>query len=424
MDRIMARSTFCVDGLIELHTNHICALVFEKLHWLIHRAPDADDFTYAENGQVWQQFTYARLFKFFEVEKPDGKTANILGENERTLRRAIKELIEAGLVVSRRCQRGIALAINHKTLRRLVGKDNYGRYGSDLQKLSNQTLENNPDLQDLSTQNPSRLTTVVQSDLQDLSTQPIYKELDSLKDSQKIKDLSGAIASDDLNAAIVDLVKVSDLNLTGNQKTVLMQWIVRTTNLSQDFITPADVGIEGKALTTLKALVKKGVLALQGEAISRQMTAIEEPKSILMNLTYAELGVEPPVPRNTKSIPSKPADKPFWELCAAMHCWNDLNMTWRKYLQFADSDAVALLNKKIKQTCLALESIHEKEPISVVELQSFVAWWHEERFSQSMPVTERMFPTTQDKLRDHFIEYRVKYRADQHTLEVAHEHTE
>lgn len=417
----MASSTFCVDGLIELHTNHTCALVFEKLHWLIHRSPDAEDYTYSEGGQTWQEFTYAHLFKFFNVTKPDGEVGNILGENDRTLRRAIKELVDKGLIVTRRCQRGIALAINQKTLRRVVGKDNYHRYGSDLQQLSTQELENNPDLQQLSTLNPSRLTTIVHSDLQQLSTQSIYKELDSLKESQRLKDLSGAIASDDLNAAIVDLVKASDLTLTENQKTVLMQWIVKTANSTQEFINPADIGIEGKTLTTLKALVKKGVLTQQGETISRQMTAIEEPKSILMNLTYAELGVEPPVPRNAKSIPSKPSDKPFWELCAAMHCWNDLNMTWRKYLQFADSDAVALLNKKIKQTCFALESIHEKEPISVVELQSFVAWWHEERFSQSMPVTERMFPTTQDKLRDHFIEYRVKYRADQHTLEVTHE---
>lgn len=416
----MARSTFCVDGWIELHTNHACALVFEKLHWLIHRAPDADDYTYAENGQVWQEFTYARLFKFFDMEKEDGKKANILGV-ERTLRRAIKELLEAGLIITRRCQRGIALAINHKTLKRVVGKENYGRYGSDLQQMSTQELETNPDLQQMSTQNPSRVTTNVHSELQQMSTQPIYIELDSPEDSPKDKRLSSDISPDGLNAAIADLVKASELNLTENQKTVLMQWIVKTTTLPPEFINPADVGVEGKALTTLRALVKKGVLAQQGETISRQMTAVEEPKSILMNLTYAELGVDPPIPKNKNAITSKPTDKPFWELCAAMHCWNDLNISWRKYMQFADKDAVTLLNRKIKQTCLALEGIHENDPISVVELQSFVAWWHEERFSQKIPASERMFPTSDEKIQDHFTVYRVKYRADQHTLEVAHE---
>lgn len=189
----MARSTkFCVDGLIELHTNHTCALVFEKVRWLIEDAPDADDYTYQQNGQRWQEFTYAHLLKFFNLEINGEVVGNIL-KTERTLRRAIKELAEVGLIITRRCQRGIALAVNHRILKKFGGGE---ACKSDLPKVDTQEISKTPDLPKLDTQNPPRLTTIVQSDLPKVDTQPIYKELDSLEESQKENPLPDAKASD------------------------------------------------------------------------------------------------------------------------------------------------------------------------------------------------------------------------------------
>jgi hypothetical protein len=195
--------TFSADGLLIAKYGYPIAVMFEKVWFLMHKSERAPDFTTVdEKGVVWKYCTYLDLGEQFETITPDGTIENVIGK-ERSIRRAVDDLVTAKLFIRKRSQVGFWLAINFEALQKIVGYDSrYGLYPPeenpasatecpDLDKDKITPIAECPDLDKQPPETPQSvqvrtdtLSTDGQTECPNLDTPYIY-ESDSLRDSLK-----------------------------------------------------------------------------------------------------------------------------------------------------------------------------------------------------------------------------------------------
>lgn len=205
--------------------------------------------------------------------------------------------------------------------------------------------------------------------------------------------------SDYIQFIITTTEQLSKLTLTAAQRTMLTEWLVSHYSNTEEY-----GDYTGKRKQVMKNLVKQGYLSTNFHDAYSTTLQSTKPKSILFSLTYAQLDEKPDTAKGETD-----KTKPFWDLVAAMYCWNDNNMKWTVYSKLASPKEIAALAKKIKTTCLALDAWHLDNPFTVAEFKWIVNFWYIHKFKGTKDEDKR-FPVSQEAIENNMASLRVAYK--------------